>query len=85
MHKYYSIAMERDGSLEGARREVMKGLHGKLHNEHGARSSVEFWRCQWQLATAVLANIERECPAVMTSAKRPPNRPKSPDTGLQRA
>jgi len=62
MAKYYSIGIERDGTLEGARREVMKGLHGKLQNEHGERTKSDFWRCQWQLATAILAGIE------MTSA-----------------
>ena len=84
MSKYYSIGIDRDGSLEGACREVMKGLHGKLQNEHGERSSYEFWRCQWQLATAVLAAIEREQPTVRTSSTRPANRPVSKDTGLQR-
>ena len=58
MAKYYSIGIERDGSLEGARREALKGLHGKLHNEHGERTKAEFWRCQRQLAMAILAGIE---------------------------
>ena len=60
MSKYYSIAIEYDGSLEGACREVMKGLHGKLQNEHKERSSAEFWRCQRQVAMGVLARIEIE-------------------------
>jgi len=60
MSKYYGIEIERDGTLEGAANEVMKGLHGKLHNEHKERSRAEFWRCQRQMAMAVLARIEAE-------------------------
>ena len=64
MAKYYSVAVERNGTLEAAASEAMKKLCGKQQNEHGARSSAEFWRCQWQFHKAILARIEIRSAAI---------------------